>query len=103
MREHFTKPLPKDRHTTVLSGPSEEEIVKPGTLNVAHLRELFIFCHESEGKPVDVESLAAKFQVDPVLMRRVLKHYWLHSAAVPAVEDVGQKQEVREHQVASGA
>eukprot|EP00246_Nothoceros_aenigmaticus_P016366 TRINITY_DN7394_c0_g1_i1.p1 TRINITY_DN7394_c0_g1~~TRINITY_DN7394_c0_g1_i1.p1 ORF type:complete len:186 (+),score=30.46 TRINITY_DN7394_c0_g1_i1:81-638(+) len=99
--EQDTRPLPKDRHTTILSGPNEDDIVRPGTLNVSHLRQLFVTYHGSEGKAVDVESIAGKFQVDPALLRRVLGHYSLHGAAVQ-VEDFEQKQEVSDRQVASG-
>ncbi|CAM6128195.1 unnamed protein product [Calypogeia fissa] len=71
----YSRPMPADRHTTLLTGPDEDRIHSPGTLNHAHIRELFLLYQgkaDDQEKPMDVESLAAKFNVDVDLLKRVL-------------------------------
>jgi hypothetical protein len=68
---------PTNRHTSALTGPDEERIVAPGTLNLAQIHELFHLYQQAqvEGqqeKPVDTQFLAQKFNVDVVLLEKVL-------------------------------
>lgn len=76
IKEEYTRPMPADRHTTLLTGPDEDSIKSPGTLNHAHIREVFLL-HRGRAirqERMDVESLATKFNVDGGLLRRIL-HY----------------------------
>jgi hypothetical protein len=73
----YRRPKPTNRHTSALTGPDEERIVAPGTLNLAQIHELFHLYQQAqvEGqqeKPVDTQLLAQKFNVDLVLLEKVL-------------------------------
>ncbi|CAM6097467.1 unnamed protein product [Calypogeia fissa] len=77
IKEEYSRPMPADRHTTLLTGPDEDRIHSPGTLNHAHIRELFLLYQgkaDDQDKPMDVGSLAAKFNVDVDLLKRVLRY-----------------------------
>ncbi|CAK9237647.1 unnamed protein product [Sphagnum jensenii] len=74
----YRRPKPTNRHTSALTGPDEERVVAPGTLNLAQIHELFHLYQQAqvEGqqeKPVDTQFLAKKFNVDVVLLEKVLQ------------------------------
>jgi hypothetical protein len=85
--------MPTDRHTTLLSGPDEDSRESPGTLNHAHIRELFLLYQgkaDGQEKPMDVESLAKKFSVDVELLRKVLRHTTLVHFEAPVASSTAQ-------------
>lgn len=71
----FRRPLPKNRHNMGV-GPDENTIVAPGTLNVGHIRQIFLSYQGLAGeKPMDAKALAEKYNVDVVLLEKVLQYY----------------------------
>lgn len=77
----FRRPRPSNRRTSAATGPDEEKVVAAGTLNIAGIQEALRLFQgiRAEGekvqeKPMDVKSLAEKFNVNVVLLERVLKY-----------------------------
>lgn len=77
----FRRPRPSNRRTSAATGPDEEKVVAAGTLNIAGIQEaLRLFQgirakgEKVQEKPMDVKSLAEKFNVNVVLLERVLKY-----------------------------
>lgn len=72
------RPLPKIRHS-VNTGFDEDRSVPPGTLNLGHIRQVFLSYQgliEGE-KPMNVEALAKKYNVDAVLLEKVVRFHTL--------------------------
>lgn len=70
------RPLPSNRHTSVGTGPSEDFIVAPGTLNLAHIRQMLSSYQglaESDERHLDGQALAKKYNVDAALLEKVLQ------------------------------
>ena len=71
MTAEYRRPKPANRQTSAATGPDEEKVVAAGTLNIAGIREA-LQMHQEE--PMDVKILAAKFNVDAVLLDKVLRY-----------------------------
>lgn len=69
--EELTRPMPMDRHTTLLSGPDEDTVIAAGSLNLKQIREIFILYQE---QGMNEESIAKKFNVDAELLKRIFRH-----------------------------
>ncbi|KAG0612315.1 hypothetical protein M758_6G018100 [Ceratodon purpureus] len=91
----FRRPKPANRHTSAATGPDEEHVVATGTLNLAGIQEalrLYQGLGEGQEKPLDVKTLAAKFNVDAVLLEKVLLYT---SLPVPSQESQNPPQKLR--------
>lgn len=91
----FRRLKPANRHTSAATGPDEENVVGAGTLNIAGIQEalrLYQGLGEGQEKPLDVKTLAAKFNVDVVLLEKVL-HYT--SLPVPSQKSQSPAQKLR--------
>ncbi|KAG6557999.1 hypothetical protein Mapa_000178 [Marchantia paleacea] len=69
--EESTRPMPMDRHTTLLSGPDEDTVTAAGSLNLKQIREIFILYQE---QGMNEESIAEKFNVDAELLKQIFRH-----------------------------
>lgn len=89
------RPLPTNRHSTF--GAKEDSIVAPGTLNVAHIRQMFLLYQglaEGEKKTMDARALAEKYNVDFALLQKVLQFYAIpekRNGSKTVTSDVGLK------------
>ncbi|XP_050374138.1 uncharacterized protein LOC126791716 [Argentina anserina] len=74
--DKYNRPLPKLRDTKPDSGRFEERAAPPGTLNVAQLRHI-ILLHQGKAEdhngPMEVQTIAEKFQVDVAEVRRIVQ------------------------------
>eukprot|EP00249_Psilotum_nudum_P008225 c21130_g1_i2 orf=355-678(-) len=74
----YRRAKPVDRH--IVLREDEDVILVSGTLNIAHIREVFLLCQglkEGQEKPLDVKSLAEKYKVDHTLLEKVLHFHSL--------------------------
>lgn len=89
MNAEFRRPKPANRHTSAATGPDEQKVVIPGTLNIEGLREaLRLYREQQEKKNIDVEALAKKVNVDWLLLQRLVKYTSLPD---PPVSDTSKK------------
>ncbi|XP_031496461.1 uncharacterized protein LOC116261754 [Nymphaea colorata] len=75
--QRYNRPMPKLRDTKPGAGYDEQKAVPPGTLNIAKLRQVFLF-HEGkadgQSRPMDAKAIAETLKIDVVHVQRVLQH-----------------------------
>eukprot|EP00252_Welwitschia_mirabilis_P022435 TRINITY_DN6067_c1_g1_i1.p1 TRINITY_DN6067_c1_g1~~TRINITY_DN6067_c1_g1_i1.p1 ORF type:complete len:190 (+),score=55.36 TRINITY_DN6067_c1_g1_i1:255-824(+) len=85
-----TRPLPKKR--TPEAGGEKSAVLPPGTIDVPRLRQILLL-HEGKAEnqklPLDADSIAEKYQLDVLVVQKLLNYV---SLAVP-VEPEEKKEE----------
>ncbi|GLJ05325.1 hypothetical protein SUGI_0016130 [Cryptomeria japonica] len=71
------RPLPKLRKTSDIIGTGREKILAPGKLNVSQLRQILLLHKgeaENQEQPMDAKDIAEKFQLDVLIVQKILHH-----------------------------
>lgn len=88
----YNRPLPKLRNTSVNTGPNGEKILAPGTLTVAQLHQMLLLHEgkaENQEKSMDAKGIAERFQLDVLVVQRIL-----HYVSLPPVSNAaGEKRQ----------
>lgn len=86
----YNRPLPKLRNTSVNTGPNGERILAPGTLTVAQLHQMLLLHEgkaENQEKSMDAKGIAERFQLDVLVVQKIL-----HYVSLPPVSNAaGEK------------
>jgi len=73
----YNRPLPKLRKTSVNTGSGEDKILVAGTFTVPQLRQILLLHEgkaENQEKPMDAKGIAERFQLDVLVVQKIL-HY----------------------------
>ncbi|MCO5611137.1 hypothetical protein L7F22_065387 [Adiantum nelumboides] len=92
------RPLPRARNTTN-TGFGEDSSVPPGKLNLAQIRQVFLSYQGlvKGEKPMSAEALAKKYNVDVVLLERVLRLHTIQDKKVDR-QTAGQDNHVQKEE-----